>query len=235
PHNSFPRASRGEVELKTVGRAPSTPGPDLSAKPAPGSLSLRSASGLAMVLGLAAAFWFAGGSARIVPDAAAQMHIIRVPEADTSAAKKDSTGATTDSAAAATAGNAAAASDSSRVAPAVKAEAAPYDSTAPTPDTTFAAPSDSSTGAPSDTLGTAPGVGVGVGAVRDTSSAAPVESTTVAPPPRPQRPRLALVLSGGAARGFAHGGVIGALEEAHVRPDLVVGSGTGGLIGALYA
>src|SRR5262249_43068003 len=48
-------------------------------------------------------------------------------------------------------------------------------------------------------------------------------------------PRWALVLSGGIARGFAHGGVIQALEEERVRPDLVVGSSMGGLVGALYA
>jgi predicted acylesterase/phospholipase RssA len=215
--------------LKTVGRAPSTPGPDPSAKPALGPHSLRSASGLTLVLGLAAAFWYAGGATRLVPDAAAQMHIIKVPEPDTSAAKRDSTGATPDSAAAARAANPAATSDSARVTPAVSVEAAPYDSTAPTPDTTFAAPS--------DTVRAAPGVGVGAATAADTTRGAPIESTTVAPPPPPPppRPRWALVLSGDVARGFAHGGVIGALEEARVRPDLVVGSGTGGLIGALYA
>jgi NTE family protein len=47
-------------------------------------------------------------------------------------------------------------------------------------------------------------------------------------------PRWALVLSGGIARGFAHGGVIQALEEEGVRPDLVVGSSMGGLVGAMY-
>ena len=52
--------------------------------------------------------------------------------------------------------------------------------------------------------------------------------------PRPQRP-WALVLSGGVARGFAHAGIMKALEEEHVRPDLVVGSSMGGLVGAMYA
>jgi len=215
--------------LKTVGRAPSTPGPDPSAKPALGPNSTRSASSLALVLGLAAAFWCAGGHARLVPDAVAQMHIIKVPEPDTSGAKKDSTAAPSDSTAATAK---AAPSDSSSVAPALTAEPAPYDSTAPTPDTTFATPSDTTSAAPSDTVSAAPVVGVG--AARDTSRAAPVESTAVVPPP-PRRPRWALVLSGGVARGFAHGGVIGALEQEHVRPDLVVGSSTGGLVGALYA
>jgi NTE family protein len=49
------------------------------------------------------------------------------------------------------------------------------------------------------------------------------------------RPRMALVLSGGAARGFAHVGVLKVLEENAIRPDLIVGSSSGALIGALYA
>ena len=46
---------------------------------------------------------------------------------------------------------------------------------------------------------------------------------------------LALVLSGGSARGFAHIGVIKVLEEEGVRPDLIVGTSAGGIVGALYA
>lgn len=46
---------------------------------------------------------------------------------------------------------------------------------------------------------------------------------------------LALVLSGGAARGFAHVGVIKVLEEAGVRPDMIVGTSAGSIVGALYA
>ena len=45
----------------------------------------------------------------------------------------------------------------------------------------------------------------------------------------------ALVLSGGVARGFGHVGAIRALEDEGLRPDLVVGSSMGGLVGALYA
>jgi NTE family protein len=48
-------------------------------------------------------------------------------------------------------------------------------------------------------------------------------------------PRLALALGGGAARGFAHVGVIAALEHAGLIPDLVVGTSAGSLVGALYA
>jgi predicted acylesterase/phospholipase RssA len=52
---------------------------------------------------------------------------------------------------------------------------------------------------------------------------------------KPELSTWALVLSGGIARGFAHAGVIRALEEAGARPDLVVGSSMGGLVGAMYS
>jgi NTE family protein len=48
-------------------------------------------------------------------------------------------------------------------------------------------------------------------------------------------PRLGLALGGGAARGFAHVGVIQVLEEAGIRPDLVVGTSAGSLVAAFYA
>jgi NTE family protein len=53
------------------------------------------------------------------------------------------------------------------------------------------------------------------------------------PPPRP--PRIGLALGGGAARGFAHIGVIQVLDEAGIRPDLVAGTSAGSLVGALWA
>ena len=46
---------------------------------------------------------------------------------------------------------------------------------------------------------------------------------------------VALVLSGGAARGFAHVGVLRVLEENGIRPDIIVGSSAGSIVGALYA
>jgi NTE family protein len=49
------------------------------------------------------------------------------------------------------------------------------------------------------------------------------------------RPKLALVLSGGGARGAAHIGVLKVLEEAHVKPDLIVGTSMGSIVGGLYA
>lgn len=52
---------------------------------------------------------------------------------------------------------------------------------------------------------------------------------------RGDRPILALVLSEGSWRAFAHIGVIRVLEQAGVRPDLVVGVSGGAIVGALYA
>lgn len=48
-------------------------------------------------------------------------------------------------------------------------------------------------------------------------------------------PTLAIVLGGGGLRGYAHIGVLQALEEANIHPDLVVGTSIGSIIGALYA
>lgn len=59
----------------------------------------------------------------------------------------------------------------------------------------------------------------------------------VAPPvaaPKPL-PRIGLALGGGAARGFAHVGVIQVLEEAGIKPALVAGTSAGSLVAALYA
>ena len=57
----------------------------------------------------------------------------------------------------------------------------------------------------------------------------------VAPAPPPRLPRLGLALGGGAARGFAHIGVIQVLEENGIQADLVVGTSAGSLVAALYA
>jgi NTE family protein len=48
-------------------------------------------------------------------------------------------------------------------------------------------------------------------------------------------PRIGLALGGGAARGFAHVGVLQVLEEAGIHPDLVVGTSAGSLVASLYA
>ncbi|HSE01174.1 MAG TPA: patatin-like phospholipase family protein [Burkholderiales bacterium] len=54
-------------------------------------------------------------------------------------------------------------------------------------------------------------------------------------PLRSERPLVALALGGGGARGFAHIGVIQALEEAGFVPDIVTGSSSGAVVAALYA
>jgi NTE family protein len=57
----------------------------------------------------------------------------------------------------------------------------------------------------------------------------------VTPPIVKRLPKIGLALGGGAARGFAHIGVIQVLEEAGIKPDLVVGTSAGSLVAALYA
>ena len=67
-----------------------------------------------------------------------------------------------------------------------------------------------------------------------TRTATPTASN--APPAAVTEPlKLGLALGGGAARGFAHVGVIAVLEEAGLRPQLVVGTSAGSLVAALYA
>ena len=56
----------------------------------------------------------------------------------------------------------------------------------------------------------------------------------VAAAPKP-KPKIALALGGGAARGFAHIGVIKILEQNGIVPDIIVGTSAGSLVGALYA
>lgn len=63
----------------------------------------------------------------------------------------------------------------------------------------------------------------------------PPVPAVVVPPPPPKPPRIGLALGGGAARGFAHIGVIQVLEEAGIRPDLVVGTSAGSLVAAMWA
>jgi len=64
-------------------------------------------------------------------------------------------------------------------------------------------------------------------------------ATPPAPPiptPAPKPPlKIALALGGGAARGFAHIGVIKALEAQGIVPDIVVGTSAGSVVAALYA
>ncbi len=49
------------------------------------------------------------------------------------------------------------------------------------------------------------------------------------------RPRVAVVLSGGGAKGFAHIGVLKVLEEEGIPVDIIVGTSIGSLVGGIYA
>ncbi len=62
-----------------------------------------------------------------------------------------------------------------------------------------------------------------------------VATVHVLPQPTPRPIRLGLALGGGAARGFAHIGALQVLEEAGIRPHVVVGTSAGSLVAALYA
>jgi NTE family protein len=62
---------------------------------------------------------------------------------------------------------------------------------------------------------------------------APRETAIV--PVRSDRPVIALALGSGGARGFAHVGVIKALEEAGVEADIVTGASSGAIVAAFYA
>ncbi len=61
----------------------------------------------------------------------------------------------------------------------------------------------------------------------------PPVAQAVTVPKRP--PKIGLALGGGAARGFAHVGVIQVLEEAGLRPQFVTGTSAGSLVAAIYA
>lgn len=63
----------------------------------------------------------------------------------------------------------------------------------------------------------------------------PPDSPPAVSVPLKKVPKIGLVLGGGAARGFAHVGVIQVLEEAGILPSLVVGTSAGSLVAAFYA
>jgi NTE family protein len=69
----------------------------------------------------------------------------------------------------------------------------------------------------------------------------PIDTPVVQPPvavPEPLPPKkikIGLALGGGAARGFAHIGVIKALEAQGIYADIVVGTSAGSVVGAMYA
>jgi NTE family protein len=61
-----------------------------------------------------------------------------------------------------------------------------------------------------------------------------LRSWLFSPKTQPQSKTVGLVLSGGAVRGAAHLGVLQVLDEAGIRPDLVVGVSAGSVAGGLY-
>lgn len=89
--------------------------------------------------------------------------------------------------------------------------------------------------------------GVGAGAAASILLMLWVQSVAASFPPGPtfpqgsskasdsQRPRVALVLSGGGARGFSHVGILKAFEEEGIAFDLIVGTSMGAIVGSLFA
>ncbi len=68
------------------------------------------------------------------------------------------------------------------------------------------------------------------------TSTKPVLKTDLQPVSKPIRPvKIGLALGGGAARGFAHIGVIKVLEAQGIYPDIIVGTSAGSVVGAMYA
>ena len=72
---------------------------------------------------------------------------------------------------------------------------------------------------------------MGIGLVGSVSQA----SQTTSASSEFERPKVALVLSGGGARGFSHVGVIKVLEELGVKVDIVTGTSMGAMVGGGYA
>ena len=78
------------------------------------------------------------------------------------------------------------------------------------------------------------------GVIALSGCATPTTTTVLTKPAPPEvtapKPiKIGLALGGGAARGFAHVGVIAVLEQAGIKPQLVVGTSAGSLVAALYA
>lgn len=67
------------------------------------------------------------------------------------------------------------------------------------------------------------------------TAAAPVAALAQAPASDDGSPRIALVLSGGSARGAAHVGVLKVLEELRIPIDVVVGTSMGAVVGGLWS
>ncbi len=62
-----------------------------------------------------------------------------------------------------------------------------------------------------------------------------VPPPVIVAPPAPLKLKIGLALGGGAAKGFAHIGVIKMLEASGIHPDVAAGTSAGSVVGALYA
>lgn len=62
-----------------------------------------------------------------------------------------------------------------------------------------------------------------------------VEPPNIPPVVKRAPPKIALALGGGAAKGFAHIGVIKSLEAQDIRPSIIVGTSAGSVVGSMYA
>ena len=69
----------------------------------------------------------------------------------------------------------------------------------------------------------------------NTRPTAPAPVAAPTPAPQPVKVRIGLALGGGAAKGFAHIGVIKMLEAHGFKPEVVSGTSAGSVVGALYA
>ena len=67
------------------------------------------------------------------------------------------------------------------------------------------------------------------------SAAQQIDSELGVTPEPKKRPKIALVLSGGGARGFAHIGVLKVLKDLRIPIDMVVGTSMGAVVGGAYA
>lgn len=68
-----------------------------------------------------------------------------------------------------------------------------------------------------------------------TTTTAPQLKTLTPQTQKAPKAKVALVLGGGGAKGFAHIGVINALEKNGISPDIIVGTSAGAIVGSIYA
>lgn len=73
-----------------------------------------------------------------------------------------------------------------------------------------------------------------VGEPRTEPETGSLDTESETPSALPHRPRIGLVLGGGAARGWAHIGVLRALQVAGIKPDIVCGTSIGAVVGGCY-